>query len=97
MYNNKSDIWGLACILFELVTKERAFSSDWAAVEYAKSRKAFRISKDKLSVVLDATMDEFARLVRVILSSEFSKRPSAKELSANLLEISQNSRPLSEL
>jgi serine/threonine protein kinase len=29
LYNNKSDIWALGCILYKLVTKEKAFNSDW--------------------------------------------------------------------
>lgn len=38
-YNNKVDIWALACIFFEVLTGTNAFSSDGAALEYRFTRQ----------------------------------------------------------
>lgn len=34
-YNNKTDIWALGCIFYEICTHERAFGGDWAVREYS--------------------------------------------------------------
>lgn len=36
-YNNKLDMFSLGCILYELVTGEKAFSTDFAVFQYASS------------------------------------------------------------
>jgi serine/threonine protein kinase len=36
-FSNRTDIWTLGCTFFELVSKKRAFSSDFDTVEYARS------------------------------------------------------------
>ena len=36
-FNNKSDIWALGCILYELCSGRKAFESDWAVQKYNES------------------------------------------------------------
>ena len=38
-FTNKSDIWALGCIVYEMVSGVRAFNSDWQVVEYVSSTK----------------------------------------------------------
>jgi serine/threonine protein kinase len=35
-FNNKSDMWALGCIIYELFSATKAFSSDWEVREYTK-------------------------------------------------------------
>jgi serine/threonine protein kinase len=38
-FNQKSDIFALGCILYEIVTSEKLFSDDWASLSYSKTRE----------------------------------------------------------
>ena len=50
MYNNRVDIWGMGCILYELSTGTRAFKTDRAVISYSL------LHKNK-EVVVDNTFD----------------------------------------
>src|SRR5271169_1119153 len=34
-FNNKADIWALGCVVYELCSGQRAFSSDWSVMQYS--------------------------------------------------------------
>ena len=34
--NNRADIFALGCIIFEIITSEKLFSSDWKVQEYGE-------------------------------------------------------------
>lgn len=34
-FNNKSDIWALGCIVYEICVGQKAFSSDWSVIQYS--------------------------------------------------------------
>lgn len=36
-FNNKADIWALGCVVYELCTGERVFTSDWSVLQYPLS------------------------------------------------------------
>src|SRR5271154_7196997 len=36
-YNNKADIWSLGCIIYEISSGAKAFSSDWAVREFCST------------------------------------------------------------
>jgi serine/threonine protein kinase len=35
-FNKKTDIWALGCVLFEVCTGKKAFTSEWATISYAR-------------------------------------------------------------
>ena len=41
-FNKKTDIWALGCVFYEVCVSKKAFTSEWATIEYA--RKAFQPS-----------------------------------------------------
>ncbi len=88
-FSNKSDIWGLGCIIFELVTGVALFESDYTVFEYAHARDPKGLlARFQDAIVqyltgftlLDADREWIvARLVSTI-SIEQTDRPPASEL-----------------
>ena len=76
LYTNKVDIWAFGCVTYELVTKRRAFESDFATQAYAHSW-------GELPVVVDSERvgGMLERIIRVALDREPQNRPSAHDLS----------------
>ena len=74
-YSNKSDIWALGCVIYELCTLSRVFDAT------NQLKLACRIS---LCEVLPIDIDEYSadlkQLIKQILSKEAEDRPSAKEI-----------------
>lgn len=83
-YNNKTDIWALGCILFELCTGAKAFLGDWGVLGYAKgqtddSPSLFPVeltSKHNSPIFYDGLQVQ----IRAMLQSEPQGRPSAEKL-----------------
>ncbi len=77
-YNEKSDIWSLGCVLYELIT----FSVPFNAQNYVKL--CAKISKgiyDPLpSDIKKMYSAEFLRLIELILQKNPDKRPTIKEI-----------------
>jgi serine/threonine protein kinase len=79
-YTNKSDIWALGCILFELVTSKKAFSADWAVVQYYLSIEEFAIPTEKYTLPnmqRGTEARDIENIVQGLLHREHSKRPPA--------------------
>jgi serine/threonine protein kinase len=79
MYNNKVDIWGTGCILYELATGIRPFRSDWEVLSY-------RFSGKNMHVVLDDSFDTrsiatITKYIANMLQIDPSDRPDASSLS----------------
>ena len=74
-YDDKVDIWAMGCILYELVTGERLFSSDIAVLEY-------RQFKLPLTIQCDETFDKLSITSAILQTLEInpSLRPTAAEL-----------------
>jgi hypothetical protein len=36
IFNDRVDVWALGCILFELVSRKKAFRDDWDVLECAR-------------------------------------------------------------
>src|SRR5271155_1844761 len=49
-YNNKVDIWALGCILYEIVTLRKAFSTDNAVYEYSMQQA---LDEERVRLPLD--------------------------------------------
>ena len=88
-YTNKVDIWAMGCVLYELVTRERAFKDDWEVFKYLHSGT----SKE---VVLDLAFDEgstqaITSHIVTMLQIDSSVRPSASKLSQDFRLVSEKS------
>jgi serine/threonine protein kinase len=81
-YNNKSDIWALGCVLFELATSRRVFSDDWETMKYAETREKVVMPQNLYSPGIRKTKArvEIEKLVQAMLQINHVKRPSAVNL-----------------
>ncbi|XP_017282674.1 serine/threonine-protein kinase 4-like [Kryptolebias marmoratus] len=77
-YEAKSDIWSVGCILYELCTKEQAFSAKTVDKLIAKinSGEPPALPKDKFSL-------EFNSLLSDLLKKDPQERPTASEILAH--------------
>lgn len=76
-YSRNSDIWGLGCILYELVTGKTAFTGDWGVREFALCQH--QIYPD-LRLPSEWMKEIVSDLVKKMLQVEASQRPSTKTL-----------------
>ena len=77
-FNETVDIWALGCVLFEVISGQRAFNDDWYVQVYARQNQ-------KLPVPIDAFVDANLRiplinLVREMLELRADRRPHASHL-----------------
>jgi len=74
-YTNKVDIWGVGCILHELVTGEKAFATDSAVWEHSRSMTP-------LDIKCDDAIDKssLTAIIQETLHVDPTLRPSAPKL-----------------
>ena len=82
LFNNKSDIWAMGCILYEIVTEEKAFTNNWTLIHYALSDPE---SREKVCIPPEILLDEqwkdrLSGTLDIMLDMEPSNRPTASEL-----------------
>jgi serine/threonine protein kinase len=84
--NSRTDIFALGCIIFEIVTSRRLFSSDWAVQEYAQKRDP--IFPDQWPAASQGSrLYDLGQLTSTLLSVEPRERPGAAELLQLLLRL----------
>lgn len=79
IYNNKTDMSALGCIIAELITGMKTFSGDYAVVQYAMKLGEQSCSLDPVSS-RDGKLLLGVFFVTNLLSPDLLKRPSAKHL-----------------
>jgi len=93
VYNNKTDIWALGCIVFEFITKRTPFFSDFETIDYRYSGGKSRKSVFGDSFVWPSCTEAvkareiMKRFVDQTLQLEWEDRPSCSELVRLLEEI----------
>ncbi|XP_044259072.1 serine/threonine-protein kinase Nek8 [Tribolium madens] len=78
-YNEKSDIWAIGCILYELACLRKPFEAMTLPVLVQK------ITACEYSEILEIYSDELSQLVHSILQKDPSARPSAKYIHDNVI------------
>mmetsp|Transcript_1219 Transcript_1219/g.1855 ORF Transcript_1219/g.1855 Transcript_1219/m.1855 type:complete len:776 (+) Transcript_1219:712-3039(+) len=76
-YNNKSDVWALGCVLYELCTLRHAFE--------ANSMKGLigKILRGKYPSISTRYSSDLRRIIDAMLQKDPRKRPSVEELLSN--------------
>jgi serine/threonine protein kinase len=87
-YSKQVDIWSLGCVLHELCIGKKAFSSDWAAFEYAALGGKMKLQfpdwfDDKSSRTLGT-------LILDMLHVDYSKRPTTLSIRNRLSDFRRN-------
>ena len=73
-YNEKSDIWALGCILYELITFCHPFTASNQAALFIK------ILHGNYTPLPDNTSKDLVNMVKFILQKNYNKRPSMKDI-----------------
>lgn len=76
-FNNKSDIWALGCITYEICTDQKAFSSDWSVIQYSITRELNLLCWPKSPYDYVQTLQQ---QVYNMLALDPSQRPRAEYL-----------------
>lgn len=81
-FNNKSDIWALGCILYEILTGKKAFTDDWSVKQYISHRMPVQwipASTDKWIVAASVIRDSLESMIQASFEVQHARRPTAKE------------------
>jgi serine/threonine protein kinase len=80
-YNNKSDIWALGCILYEVLSGKKAFDDDWSVKQYMSKHRVCWIpaTSSKWTDTDMVTLNVLESMVYVALEVQHTKRPSSKD------------------
>jgi serine/threonine protein kinase len=76
-FTTKVDIWGLGCVLYELVVGKRPFGDDWGVLQYSDSDQDLQIYKSSLPETYNSHLHY---LINELLHRNYKARPFASEL-----------------
>jgi len=78
-YNQKSDIWSLGCILYEVLTLKHAFDAN-SYTDLGMKGLVLKILKSNYPAIPPVYSDEIKEIISELLRKDPSKRPSAKTI-----------------
>jgi len=81
-YTTKVDIWGVGCILFEMMTGQKAFSGDWSVQQFAHSHMPLNVPQRSFGLDNQKLVD----LVVFILDVDWYQRPEVRQIKAAILD-----------
>ena len=82
-YNNRADIFALGCIIFEIITSEKLFSSDWKVQEYGE--KGNSIFPERWSFATSGShLYDLGHMTSIMLSIDPTQRPNAAQIRRQL-------------
>jgi tetratricopeptide (TPR) repeat protein len=84
-YNKKLDIWSFGCLIYELSTGQKAFSSDWACYDFAMSKHFPEIPF--CSWLDETSKNVLNRWIAATLEVEYTHRPSVEDLASRFGEL----------
>ena len=73
-YNDKSDVWALGCILYELCTYQHPFNSR------SQGGLILKILNDSPKPINNCYSKDLKNLVNIILDKDYHKRPSCQDI-----------------
>ena len=89
-FNNKVDIWGLGCIMWELIYGSKRFASDWDVDEYAQDPEGLTPWSQleclpyPANGVLNDILSGITQMMLSILKDKGEYRPSAETVAREL-------------
>ena len=84
-YNDKSDVWALGCILFELCTYNHPFEAN------SQGALILKIMNAEVPNISDMYSESLRNLVKIILNKDDKKRPSVKDI-LNMSDVVQKAK-----
>ena len=78
--NNKLDVWSLGCILYELLTGERAFSNDRRVLAYASGDSKLSFTSSNPRSLDNRAHCALTQICHAMLRVNADKRPIAKDI-----------------
>ena len=95
-YSQKSDIWALGCIVYQVCTGTKAFEDDWAVRDYGfAGEEVLRYKTLFLSDKEDVASSVMGGMIRAMLAIKPSARPTAKVLEDSINEMCYRSNSVS--
>jgi len=94
-FNNRAHLFALGCIIFEIVTGRKRFSSDWAVLQYSQNEN-LRSSELWPRSPGQSHLHRLGRLTSFLLAADPKARPGAVETSRLLLDIHRGRDPVRE-
>jgi len=89
-FNNKVDIWGLGCIMWELIYGSKRFESDWDVNEYAKDPEGLtpwsqlECLQYPAHGAMNGILSRIIQMMLLMLKEKGADRPSAEAVAREL-------------